>query len=123
VADCPPVEAVVPTGADPPAEDPVAGTRSKPAEAEPVAEAALAVEALRPAEATAREPPGARACSGPNSRLALAAGTRAADTPARVEEEPRADAVAPGTVWAPAIDELRRAYLAPGPPASLARAT
>jgi hypothetical protein len=80
-----------------------------PASDRPALEAALAPSALR--EDDVVDDAGAETCSGPNSRLALAAGGSAVDTPARVKIEGtpprRARAVASGTGWTPAMEELR----------------
>ena len=78
---------------------------------EPALEAALALGSLCDDEEDFDEAGlPARACSGPNSRLALAAGGSDAVTPSRVEPEappPRAGAVVADTGCAPAIEELR----------------
>lgn len=86
-------------------------------------EAAFALSAFREEAAVDEDEAPASACSGPNSRLALAAAGSAAETPARVELEdpPRATGeLSTDTSWAFATDELR-ASCAPDAPAPDAR--
>jgi hypothetical protein len=87
-------------------------------------EAAFASSALRGEtavdedEAVDAEEAPASACSGPNSRLALAAAESAtvARSPAGLEDAPRTGALTSGTSWALATDELRASW-APDAPA------
>lgn len=84
-----------------------------PAELDPAAlEAAFALGSLGEEREAEEEEVPARACSGPNSRLALAAaGSSASVTPARVELEdsPRAGGLSSEIGWVSASEELRAA--------------